>query len=76
MMEPVSEALTISVMPLESATMAMINSAALPKVAFSNPPTPALVRSAKCSVDLPIQPANGMIATQANMNAKVGSCWK
>ena len=38
--EPVSEALTISVSPARSAMKPMISSAALPKVALSRPPMP------------------------------------
>jgi len=38
MIEPVSDALTTSSWPLVNATMAMISSAALPKVALRNPP--------------------------------------
>ena len=43
MMEPVSEALTISVSPARRAMKAMISSAALPKVAFRSPPMPGPV---------------------------------
>ena len=41
----------------------MISSAALPKVAFNNPPTPSPSRSASCSVARPISAASGMIAS-------------
>jgi len=40
MIEPVIDAFTTLVKFFESAISAMINSAALPKVAFNNPPTP------------------------------------
>ena len=43
MIEPVSEALTISVSPARRAMKAMISSAALPKEALSRPPTPGPV---------------------------------
>ena len=65
MMEPVSDAFTMSSSPLRIAMQAMISSAALPKVAFSRPPIPSPVRSARCSVALPIQPASGITARQA-----------
>src|SRR5688572_9458914 len=45
--------------------IAMINSAALPKVALSSPPIPSPSRSASCSVARPIRPASGMIASAA-----------
>ena len=38
--EPTSEAFTISVRPLESATIAMMSSGAFPNVAFRKPPIP------------------------------------
>ena len=41
MIEPVIEALTTPVSPFDNAKTAMINSAALPKVAFNNAPTPS-----------------------------------
>ena len=40
MIEPVIEALTTPSRPFERAKRAMMSSAALPKVAFSRPPTP------------------------------------
>ena len=40
MIEPVMDALTTLVRPFDKAMPAMINSAALPKVALSNPPYP------------------------------------
>src|SRR5260221_1321068 len=47
------------------ATMAMINAAALPNVAFSSPPTASPVWWERCSVALPSQLASGRIARQA-----------
>ena len=64
-MEPVSEAFTTAKSPCLSALMAIISSAALPKVAFSSPPIPSPVRSARCSVAWPSQPARGSTARQA-----------
>jgi hypothetical protein len=61
MIEPVSDAFTTVVSPLDKAIVAMISSAAFPKVAFKKPPTPAPARAASCSVARPSQPASGMI---------------
>ena len=65
MIEPVIEAFTRPYIsgPFDSAIMAMISSAALPKVAFSSPPTPAPSVSARFSVARPISPARGMMAS-------------
>src|ERR1700746_829048 len=71
MIEPVIDAFTTPVNPLESAISAMINSAALPKVAFNNPPTPWPRCSASSSVARPIQPARGTTATQEQTNKAV-----
>ena len=49
----------------------MINSAALPKVALSNPPTPSPNRVARCPVAWPIQPAAGMMAMAEQMKIQV-----
>src|SRR5947208_3001069 len=59
MIDPVREAFTTFVKPLERAMPAMISSAALPKVALSNPPSPSPTRTASASVARPIQPATG-----------------
>ena len=48
---------------------AMINSGALPKVAFSNPPTASPVRVAICSVACTIMLAIGMMASAAEKNS-------
>ena len=53
-MLPVIEALTSSTRPARSATIAMISSAALPKVALSRPPIVGPVRWARCSVASPM----------------------
>ena len=53
--DPVMDAFTTPVRPFDNAIMAIINSAALPKVAFNNPPTPAPTRAASDSVARPIQ---------------------
>jgi hypothetical protein len=71
MIEPAMEAFTTPVRPLERAINAMINSAALPKVAFNNPPTPWPSRSASSSVARPIQPASGTTARQEQTNNTV-----
>ena len=62
MIEPVIDAFTTSWSPARSATIAMMSSAALPKVALSRPPMPSPTFSARCSVAFPISPASGMIA--------------
>jgi len=49
----------------------MINSAALPKVALSSPPTPWPARALRCSVAWPIHPARGMIAMPVMMKSSV-----
>ncbi len=68
MMLPVIEALTTSVWPARSATVAIISSAALPKVAFRNPPSVGPDRRARCSVAVPINPAAGTRDTAASTN--------
>ena len=72
MIEPVIDALTTPVRPLDNAIMAIINSAALPKVAFNNPPTPAPTRAASDSVARPIHPARGMMPRLEQMKTVVG----
>ena len=71
MIEPVIEALTTPINPLDKAISAMINSAALPKVALSSPPMPCPARAPRCSVARPIQPASGTIAMPAMMKRSV-----
>src|SRR5215831_12144041 len=71
MIEPVIDAFTTPVSPFESAISAIINSAALPNVAFNNPPTPWPRCSASSSVARPIQPARGTTARQEQMNKAV-----
>src|SRR5213079_3376647 len=75
MMDPVIEAFTTLVSPLESAMAAMISSAALPKVAFNSPPSPCPTRAANSSVARPIQPATGMIAMAEQTKREVGWAW-
>ena len=72
MIEPVIDALTTPSNPLDNANSAMINSAALPNVAFSKPPIPCPRWFARCSVALPIQPASGIIAKPAQIKSAVG----
>ena len=64
MIEPVIDAFTSGYIcgPCHIANKAMINSAALPNVALSNPPTPEPSVAARFSVARPIKPANGTIA--------------
>ena len=57
MIDPVIDALTTPTSPCDNAISAMINSAALPNVAFSRPPMPGPARAPRCSVARPIQPA-------------------
>src|SRR5215207_1156585 len=55
--------------------MAMISSAALPKVAFSSPPTPSPIRSASSSVACPITPASGTIPRhEITKTARASEC--
>src|ERR1700730_16629789 len=72
MIDPVIDALTTLVRPLESAMPAMINSAAFPKVAFSSPPSPSPTRAASSSVARPIQPATGTMAMAEQTKSAVG----
>ena len=65
MIDPVSDAFTTVVSPFESAISAIISSAALPKVALRNPPMPAPVCAAICSVARPNQPARGIMPAPA-----------
>ena len=72
MIDPVMEAFTTLVRPLDSAMPAMISSAALPKVALSNPPRPVPTRAASASVARPIQPATGMMPRAEETKSAVG----
>src|SRR5438093_11550112 len=72
MIDPVREAFTTLVRPLERATPAMISSAAFPKVALSNPPKPPPTRAASASVARPIQPATGMMPRAEQTKSAVG----
>ena len=75
MIEPVSEALTISVSPARRAMKPMMSSAALPKVALRRPPTPGPVWCARCSVASPMRPARGRIARHETTKTAVGEAW-
>jgi hypothetical protein len=75
MMEPVIDAFTRSKYPARSAMMAMMSSAALPKVAFSRPPSPWPTCSAISSVACPIIPASGMMPRHATTKISVGGEW-
>ena len=70
--DPVMEAFTTLVRPLDRAIPAMISSAAFPKVALSNPPRPSPTRAASASVARPIQPATGMIPRAEQTKSAVG----
>src|SRR5215467_7089873 len=72
MMDPVMEAFTTLVSPLERATPAMISSAAFPNVALSNPPRPSPTRAASASVARPIQPATGIMPRAEQTKSAVG----
>src|SRR5215211_148417 len=72
MIDPVREAFTTLVRPLDRAIPAMISSAAFPKVALSNPPRPSPTRAASASVARPIQPATGMIPRAEQTKSAVG----
>ena len=72
MIDPVMEAFTTLVRPLERAMPAMISSAAFPKVALSNPPRPSPTRAASVSVARPIQPATGMMPRAEQTKSAVG----
>jgi hypothetical protein len=68
----VIEALTTPSKPFAIANKAMMSSAALPNVAFNKLPMPEPRCLAKCSVDRPINAANGMTAKQETMKRAVG----
>src|SRR5438045_66905 len=70
--EPVIDPLTTPSRPFESATTAIISSAAFPNVAFSNPPTPSPIRAANASVARPIHPASGIMPMAEQMKSAVG----
>src|SRR4029450_2466255 len=70
--EPAIDALTTPLRPFESAITAMISSAALPNVAFNNPPAPSPIRAANASVARPIHPANGIMPMAEQMKSAVG----
>ena len=72
MIEPVSDAFTMSSMPARSATRAMMSSAAFPSVALRRPPMPSPTRVASFSVASPSSPASGMMATQARTKTSKG----
>ena len=62
MIEPVSDAFTISVLSSRIRKNAITSSVTLPNVALISPPTRGPVWSASCSVERPIRPASGRIA--------------
>ena len=72
MIDPVMEAFTTLIRPLERAMPAMISSAAFPKVALSNAPRPSPTRPASVSVARPIQPATGMMPRAEQTKSAVG----
>jgi hypothetical protein len=68
--EPVSDAFTISVWSSRIRKIAMMSSVTLPKVAFTRPPILGPVWSASCSVERPISPASGRIASAEVTNTR------
>src|SRR5207248_2792346 len=70
--EPAIDALTTLLRPFESAITAMISSAALPNVAFNNPPAPSPIRVANASVARPIHPSSGIMPMAEQMKSAVG----
>ena len=72
---PISEPRTTFGSPSLTANSAMINSGALPKLAFRNPPIPGPVCSPACSVASPISHASGMseIAEKRNSTTSPAS---
>lgn len=75
--EPVKEASTTPTSPAFKEKMEMINSTALPKVAFKSPPILGPMTIAKLSVALPMNPASAMIVKQYTMNMiTLGQCSK
>jgi hypothetical protein len=73
-MDPVSDALTTPVSPLDKAITARISSAAFPNVAFSNPPIPWPRRVAIWSVAFPIQCARGTMPSPAIIKSATSLC--
>src|SRR5258705_14023307 len=71
MMLPVIDAFTTSAWCARSAAMAMMSSAAFPKVAFRNPPNVGPARRARCSVAPPINPAAGTSDMAAVRNTQI-----
>ena len=71
-MAPMIEARTISSRPDRNATVAMISSGRLPKVALRSPPTAEPVRVAMCSVPCTIRRAAGTMARAAAKNTRAG----
>ena len=62
MIEPVSDAFTISILSSRIRKNAITSSVTLPNVALTSPPIRGPVCSASCSVERPIRPASGRIA--------------
>jgi hypothetical protein len=70
--EPIIDAFTISTSPAWIANIAIINSIALPNVAFNKLPTIVLVLNDSCWVDLAIRLVSGMIAKIAAIKTAIG----
>jgi hypothetical protein len=75
MIEPTSDALTISWSPSISRKNAMISSAALPKVTLSRPPMPGPARAASCSVASLISAAVGITPSAEAAKMSDGDAW-
>ena len=71
MIEPMSDAFTMSICPSTIRKIEMISSVTLPNVAFSRPPILGPDPIASWSVDRPISPAKGTITSAAETNASV-----
>ena len=73
--EPVKDANTTPTSPAFNEKMDMINSTALPKVAFKRPPILGPMTIAKLSVARPMKPASATMVKQYTMNMiTLGQC--
>jgi hypothetical protein len=72
---PLSEPRTTSNFASLTAKSAMINSGALPNVAFRKPPMPGPVWCAACSVASPISQASGISEAAASTNSVNSPGW-
>jgi hypothetical protein len=68
MMDPIKEAFTIEKLPALISRTHTISSVTLPSVAFRSPPRRGPTRRATWSVDRPMRPASGTMASAEVMN--------